>query len=306
MFKNLKLAVKIGGGFAIVLILTGIIGIISWTSMTGVTDRVDKADDANRLVKQILEVRRQEKNFMIRGGQEYVDKVYTQVEAMKKQATDSKAKFEQLVNQQQMDDVYKAVGEYETAFGNYVDLGGERDTAESNMVNSARLLQVKAEEVRQEQKAEYTTLREEGAAPAVLDDKLTKADDANRIIKWMLESRRQEKNYMMRGDLENKDKAHKCVEDIIVLARDMKLRFNQAYNDGQADDIIINAQAYRKAFDEYVDLSDQMKEAEAGMVDAARAVQSVAEDTRVDQKAQMEAEISRSTIMILVLSVTFR
>ena len=26
MFKNLKLAVKIGGGFAIVLILTGVIG----------------------------------------------------------------------------------------------------------------------------------------------------------------------------------------------------------------------------------------------------------------------------------------
>ncbi len=300
MFKNLKLAVKIGGGFAIVLILTGIIGVISWTSMTGVTDRVDKADDANRLVKQILETRRQEKNFIIRGGQEYVDRVHTQAEDMKNQATDTKAKFEQLANRQQMDDVFTAVGDYETAFDNYVDLSGERDTAELNMVDSARLLQVKAEDVRQEQKAEYTTLREEGAAPAVLDDKLTKADDANRIIKWMLEARRQEKNYMMRDDLEYKDKAYKCVEDIVILARDMKLRFNQAYNDDQADAIITDAQAYRTAFAEYVDLSDKMKEAETEMVNAARAVQSVADETRADQKAQMEAEISRSTVLILV------
>ena len=35
MFKNMKLAVKIGGGFAVVLILTSIVGFVGWSGMNG-------------------------------------------------------------------------------------------------------------------------------------------------------------------------------------------------------------------------------------------------------------------------------
>ena len=66
MFKNMKLAVKIGGGFAIVLILAAAVGFIGWNGMSGVVDRVEKADDVNRLVKELLETRVSEKNYIMR------------------------------------------------------------------------------------------------------------------------------------------------------------------------------------------------------------------------------------------------
>ena len=75
MFKNMKLALKIGGGFVIILILTAAVGFIGWNGMNGVVDRVDKADDANRLVKDMLETRQTEKNFIIRKDQDYLKQV---------------------------------------------------------------------------------------------------------------------------------------------------------------------------------------------------------------------------------------
>ena len=75
MLKNLKLGKKISGGFAIVLIMMAVVAYIGYNSLSDVTDHVEKADDVNRLVKELLEAREQEKNYIIRGQDEYVTAV---------------------------------------------------------------------------------------------------------------------------------------------------------------------------------------------------------------------------------------
>ena len=76
----MKLGSKIAGGFAVVLILTAIVGYVGFSGLSGVVTIVDKADDGNRMIKQIQAARQQEKNFIIRGDQQYVEKVDEQVE----------------------------------------------------------------------------------------------------------------------------------------------------------------------------------------------------------------------------------
>lgn len=66
-------------------------------------------------------------------------------------------------------------------------------------------------------------------------DRVEKADDANRIIKWALESRRDEKNFMLRQDKASADNVNKNISVIINLAKDMKSRFKQEKNKAQAD-----------------------------------------------------------------------
>ena len=118
MFKNMKLAVKIGGGFAIVLILTTVVGFIGWSGMNGVVDRVDKAHDVNRLVKYMLESRQQERNYIIRGDAEYIENVSKIISDIKEQTA--------------------------------VTLSEERALEDGEMVASARAVQAQAEEIRQE------------------------------------------------------------------------------------------------------------------------------------------------------------
>jgi len=67
MIKNLKLSIKLALGFGAVLILLGVVALISYSGLSGVVHRVEVADDANQLVKLLLEARRQEKNFLMRG-----------------------------------------------------------------------------------------------------------------------------------------------------------------------------------------------------------------------------------------------
>jgi len=125
-------------------------------------------------------------------------------------------------------------------------------------------------------------------------------DDANRIIKWILASRRQEKNFIIRADKKYVDRVNKYVADIIILAKDMKSRFNQARNKEQAERIIASANVYKSAFNEIVTIKGRQKEANSAMVAAARATQEVCDKTRADQKAKMDGQISMANSIMLV------
>ncbi len=69
------------------------------------------------------------------------------------------------------------------------------------MVTNARGLEDAATEIRQDQKVQLERLLGiRGPSPAEVNDKRTKADDANRIIKWAFDVRTEEKNYIIRAD----------------------------------------------------------------------------------------------------------
>ncbi|MEA1900629.1 MAG: methyl-accepting chemotaxis protein [Thermodesulfobacteriota bacterium] len=303
MFKNMKVGSKIIGGFSIVLVLLVVVAYVGYNGLSNVTDRVDKADDVNRLIKSILATRQQEKNFIIRGDKKYVDTVAVDVEALKKQANETRAKFKDPVNISQMDEVISSTGGYEKAFDDYVKFTGQQKVADDKMVKAAREVNEVANAIRQEQKAQFEELTKAGAAAAELEDKLLKADDANRIIKWVLESRQQEKNFIMRGDHKYAEHVDKLAENIVNLARDMKSRFNQARNQQQTDKIIIAIQAYKAAFDDYVILKDKQVEADAEMVASARAAQEICDNARADQKAKMDGQISMANSIMLISSI---
>ena len=283
MLKNLKLGARTVGGFAIVLILLAVVAYIGYNGMSGVVDRVDKADDVNRLIKTTLQSRQQEKNFIIRGEKEYVDKVQKDVADLKAQANVTKDKFKDPANKRQMDDVLAAVGKYEKGFGDYVGLHAKEKATEEKMFEAARSLQAMANTIREEQKKELAQVKAESNAH--IEDKMTKADDANRIIKWALESRRQEKNYIIRGDRKYVEEVDNRVDEIVTLSKDMKSRFNQAHNKEQADHIIAFAKAYKAAFDEYV--LNKEKAAEDKMLQAARGLISMADTIREEQKKEL-------------------
>lgn len=114
--KNMKLGTKVMGGFIILMILTASIAYIGWDSLQVVTDRFSKVNDTNSITKCILQARRHEKNFIIRGDKQYVDTVNKAVEEMKTTANNLKTRFKNTVNVQQMDTVLAAVSSYEKTF----------------------------------------------------------------------------------------------------------------------------------------------------------------------------------------------
>jgi methyl-accepting chemotaxis protein len=70
-----------------------VVAFVGYNGMSGVVDRVEKADDANRIVKNILGIRQQEKNFIIREDHKYVKEVKDLLGEFNKQLGETKAKL---------------------------------------------------------------------------------------------------------------------------------------------------------------------------------------------------------------------
>ncbi len=120
MFKNVRFGVKIGGGFAVLLILLGFVAVMGFTGLRQVRTSIAGMTAAKDITIAIMEARREEKNFIIRGGQDYIDKVAAAIKTIN--ASDDALKASRLTTGQRglVETIGKASGEYETTFASYV------------------------------------------------------------------------------------------------------------------------------------------------------------------------------------------
>ncbi|SDU60044.1 methyl-accepting chemotaxis protein [Desulfobacula phenolica] len=300
MFKNMKLGTKIFSGFALVLVFLCIVAFIGFKSLSGVIDRVDKADDVNRIVKIILDTRQQEKNYIIRGDHSYIKKVEEDMEKLVEQATKTKNKFDQAINKDQMDQVIEKATAYSNSFKEYVELDHQKEKAMEEMRSMARKVLAQSEAIREDQKRELAQAMKNFAGYDVINDKLKKADDANRLIKWFMDGRKSEKEFIItKGENKWRENVDTNIAKILALSYDLKLRFKQSRNIEQITSVIAAIRQYDKAFNNFTELMKAQETADNSMVKSARGVNEVCTLARVDQKAKMGHQISTANRIML-------
>ena len=70
VFKNMKMGAKIGWGFGVITVLTLMLGIAGYLIVNNINDRVEEAEAAYIIKQGVLEIRRQEKNYILRKREE--------------------------------------------------------------------------------------------------------------------------------------------------------------------------------------------------------------------------------------------
>ena len=306
MLRDVKISTKIIVGFGIVLFLMVVVGYIGQNGMSGTKDRVEKADDVNRMVKMIQNARQYEKNFIIRGENEYIEKVDETIAGLVNQVEETKGKFDQKVNKEQMDQVAAKVTEYKEAFDTFTQIEKNKTQLMAQMRSRARDAIEKLEEIRSDQKAQLAGIVKQSDRFAgtqanfqeALNDKLAKADDANRMIKWFLDIRKNEKELILSGEQKYFDAITEGMEKIMALGADIKGRFNNPENGAKMKSALESLSIYNEAFAEFLGKIEEQKTADGKMVQAARAAAEVCEVARTDQKSKMEAQIHRAIVFI--------
>jgi methyl-accepting chemotaxis protein len=297
MFKNMKLGKKLGLGFAAVLILTAIVGFVGWKGLGDVDDRVEKADDVNRIVKSMLESRQQEKNYIIRSDKKYADMVSEEIGALKKLAQETKDKFKDSMNKQQMDEILSAVDKYEKAFTKVVEIKEKQKQVDEEMVKEARAIEKICYNINDSQKQEMAEFLK--TADSRVAETVTRSQNANLIIQNTLAARQDEKNFILRGDPKYIEEVAKGVEEIVKISKDLKTQLARAENQQQVDQIIASAGSYHTAFKKYTDMEKDADQMEKGMVEAARHVEEIAGKTRTDQKEKMQNQVNMANGLIM-------
>ncbi|SDU61901.1 methyl-accepting chemotaxis protein [Desulfobacula phenolica] len=301
MFKNMKLGTKIMGLAGLLIILCGLVAYAGYYTNTSVVDRVHIADDVNQMVKIMLETRRHEKNYIIREKTTYVEKVNENIKDLKQQILSTKEEFTDLENKNKMDDILSQVNHYEQGFSTYVGLNGKIQkliSVDDKMVQSARLMEKNAAEIHRIQREQYYQLQKDGASAEILNSRLKWADDTNLIIQNLLQCRRQEKNFLLREDTVSIDKVSKFSKKIIELAENLKSVVQSDESKQKINSIINSFEIYKTAFDNVVHCKEQQVSATDQMVASARAVQKICSDTRANQKAKMNDQISFTGIFL--------
>ncbi|MDY0222685.1 MAG: methyl-accepting chemotaxis protein [Desulfobacterium sp.] len=299
---DLKLFVKILGGFIIVLFLLVVVAYVGYNGLSGVVDRVENADDVNHLVEEIQNIRQQEKDYIIKGDDTYIKMVDGGVETLIAHSLAVKEKFTQKSNQDQMDQILVEVKEYKVAFDDYVDLEVQKDKTMDQMRANARLALTQAEIIREDQKDQLAKDRMD--SETFMKEKLANVDDANRMIEWFIDARKNEKEFIIsKGQQQWMENVNGRVTEILDLAGDLKSRFKLARNVEQINKLMDAVKLYSEEFKLFGALMLKQAEYDKTMVTSAEEAVKVIAQAWANQKTKMKNQISTANRTMLIVSL---
>ena len=290
--KNLRLSVKLGLGFAVVLTLTALLAALAWHGFSKTLDRVDKADAMTDIIKMVLESRRHEKNFQIRRDQKSIEEVGKNVAGIQAKAKTYKDLFTDAVNSEQMDQVTKTTQGYDAAFKGYAESEFTRMRVQKAMGEAALRATMEAQALSASQSAEMTKMIRAKTDGITLEKLLANANDASRTEAQIITMRLTVMYYIQTADPAHAQKAQVLGQSITTLAQGLKARLKTQENITQAEKIIGETAAYMKLLDEYTQALSHQKDMEQHIVTTAREMQKACEAARDDQKSKMFGEIA--------------
>jgi len=117
-------------------------------------DTLAKSDDANQIVVWVLEMRRAEKNYLMRNNEVYIENVNVFSEDIITLALDMKSKFNTADNKQQAENIAIAANSYKAAINDVHLVILEKKKAEVHMAASVKIINDLAQAARDDQMKE--------------------------------------------------------------------------------------------------------------------------------------------------------
>lgn len=288
--------------------------------MAKIARRVKLADDMNRLVKMARQVRVNEKNYIIRQDAASREAVSEEISNIKKQISLSKELFLDENKKANLGKAEVILQHYEKSIFSLIEATDEKTNSQIKMEESARNALNLAEKIRGIQKEMTEQLMEEfrkedalfGEDILFTADMLSegndRADIANRLIKLVLQARREEKNFILREDEEFYKNAVSSLENLIGQAKILGESSPDQEIKKLTEGIISASNAYKEALDSYRKSWEKASAQTPILLENARSFVKLAEGLRADEKdatALAEKVTARIFMSIAIASVLF-
>jgi len=100
---------------------------LGWHSLRSLEANVERREVLSTIIKEVLEARRQEKNFLLRGEPEYLKAMERHVQAVKDKVAKDRRVFRDPADQRRLDQILESLRRYEAVFFRWVTLNGQKD-----------------------------------------------------------------------------------------------------------------------------------------------------------------------------------
>ncbi|MCD6293533.1 MAG: hypothetical protein J7M20_01125, partial [Deltaproteobacteria bacterium] len=172
MFKNMKVGAKIASGFAIIAILGVIVGIAGYLIVNNIIHQVEVAETAYTIKQDCFEARRQEKNFLIRREEKYIERWEKVLEGIRTVVAKGLKVTDDSDIQAWLKDIFKKMDRYAAMGHSLQKAVSEGHKLDNQMRNAARSI----------------------------ESSLKKDTNSGPAMTALLHARQQEKNIILYGD----------------------------------------------------------------------------------------------------------
>jgi methyl-accepting chemotaxis protein len=306
--KNIKLTWKLTLGFGLVLILTAIVALVGYYGLITMAHNAELANAAHLFVKDNLEARRNEKNFVIRGfialegdTQNAVEKMDSLMVDFHTQLAETRSKLTDPADLETIDAVIAGLDGYEAAFQGYVAVESRKSQADTIMVQAAaNVLDIVAKmQASQKEKLDAKII----ANNTALKDRIANASDTNQLVKSILEISNYQKDFVMRQEQKSVDALNRKVQTMMTLLEELRARLPDPASKAEVDKAISGLQSYQDAFKNYVAAAtaqDQagMAETEPQMTESFRRVLQQVEGMQAYRNSRLQTEMDINEIYL--------
>ncbi len=295
--SNIKLGTKIFGGFGMLSVLLLVVACVGLGALRTVVNNWHKADIADEQIKTILEARRHEKNFVIRGDLEYVKNVEALAADFRKKTEQSAGVDVSPEEKKAQEQSLEEMNKYITAFHDYVAGRKAQDEAVADMGSRSMEVLSEVQAILSDQKSQLDELLKktgDNDLGAQINEKRNKMEDANRMASAFLEARSFEKEYLASGDAKQRAEAEKRLAQILDIVKELRSSSKQQTNIAQIDRVSASILAYSGGLAKLAELDVKKATADKQMVNAARALQEVCDKARAEFMNEMNRNVSRA------------
>ena len=295
VFTDLSVGKKLMCGFALVLLLTVAVTASGFWAVQAVLNGYATTRALSQIDAQVLQARRAERDFALRQQadaaarvNEHLNNVTAVVAQQLKHAAAEDRSRLQTMNQ--------AILDYRQQFDAFVMQQGNARAARQQMGEAAREARDQFDVIELDM---YDAVRELRLAGDKLrgSDPLTLAETASGLSKRMLDLRGYESQFIIEGSAEALEEWTYINDDLQTVARSLMVWMD----DEQKRSIETALQAltlYQQAFANYQQMRTQSQQSEAAMVEQARAMLALVEESKVQQEQAMTDDSGQALFML--------
>ena len=222
MLKNLKLRLKIGLGFSLVLILTVAVGIIGYYGLQQVLKSNRALQVANDLVSDIQSARQSELTYALTKDQKNAEEVRETVGRIISEVNAGQVNANSTANSENMKKAGELGKQYISLFNRVVELDQMKKRSSEIMAQSAETTRAIIEELKMEQSVELNMLRDN--TRQARDESKWKASTADRIMQLVMEAENAGLTYFVNNEMGFKGKMSDSLNEADGICSELLMR----------------------------------------------------------------------------------
>jgi len=261
------------------------------------TERASKSKVSDAIRIRANNCRQYQRDYKLTGDAKFQKPLADAVSDIEKDTKGLESKFNDQVNKDQAKSIATAARVYSNRFTEWVECGEKQKDAYGKMVTNAAAFVKECEALRTDQKAQLVTAQKTAAEQ--LDDKLFKADSANRLIKELQVARLAQKNFMSDKNQADAEKVATEMKAMTALCDTLAAAMKQKVNSDQVNATKSALLGYNKSFQSWCDLEKKQEEEYKTLLGAAAAFGEQCDKLRETQKDKMSSTTASSNTMMI-------